>query len=101
MIKKAYKIDENGFYTEDYIYEENQDLEKNIIVEDIPQGLYKPKWNKKEWIEGATQEYIDNISKPIVQESTETELLKQQLLETQDLVAELRYKTILKENGGM
>ncbi|NFI17508.1 hypothetical protein FDB77_17750, partial [Clostridium botulinum] len=69
-------------------------------------SLVKPKWdfNKEEWSEGATQEEIqewEESNKPLPKEPTETDLLKQQLLETQALVAELRYKNILKENGGV
>lgn len=70
MIKKAYKIDENGLYTEDYIYEDGQELETDIITTEIPQGFYKPKWNGTEWIEGATQEYIDSMNPTVIQEPT-------------------------------
>ncbi|MBW6408468.1 hypothetical protein [Clostridium weizhouense] len=51
-------------------------------------------------IKTAEQNYKNSI-KVVSKEKTETEILKQQLLETQSLVAELRYKSILKENGGM
>jgi hypothetical protein len=53
MQLKGYKIDDQGFYTEDYIYKENQDLEPNIIKTDIQKGLYKPKWDGEKWVEGA------------------------------------------------
>lgn len=61
MIKKAYKIDKDGFYLEDYIYEEGQELESNMIITEMPQGFIKSKWDGREWIEGATQEYIDSL----------------------------------------
>lgn len=61
MILKAYKIDNDGFYTEDYIYEEEQELGNNIVTKEMPEGLIKSKWNGREWIEGATQEYKDGI----------------------------------------
>jgi len=61
MLLKAYKINEQGFYTEDYIYEEGQELSSDIINTEISQGLFKPKWDGTTWIEGATQEYKDSI----------------------------------------
>ncbi|WP_252225131.1 MULTISPECIES: hypothetical protein [unclassified Clostridium] len=93
---KGYKIDENGFYIEDYIYQEDEQLEDNIITTDIPQGLYIPKWNGSEWVEGATQEYIESI-KPKPKELTETEILQKQLLETQNMLLELQYKLTNKD----
>lgn len=44
------------------------------------------------------QDYLNNKNKP---QATETELLQKQLLETQAIVAELKYKSIMKENGGI
>ena len=62
------------------------------------QGLYKPKWSgevtedeegnitvgKDEWVEGATQEEIDELTKPQPQEPTIEERLEQteELLQT-------------------
>ncbi|NFI92859.1 hypothetical protein FC961_00270 [Clostridium botulinum] len=96
MLKQAYKIDTKGFYIEDYIYQEDEQLEDNIITIKIPQDLYKAKWNGDNWIEGATQEYIDSI-KPKSKEPTETEILQKQLLETQNMLLELQYKLTNKD----
>lgn len=72
-MKKAYKIDENGFYTEDYLYEEGQEQETNIVAAIIPQGLYKPKWDSSNWVEGATQEYIDSLKVSTISQPTEAD----------------------------
>ena len=64
------------------------------------QGLYKPKWtgtiqtddegNKfmgdGEWVEGATQEEIDELTKPQPQEPTELDLLHAQIQASNDYV---------------
>ncbi len=80
-------------------------ITEDMQIVDIPNKTYiKPKWTGIEWIEGATQEEIkewEESNKSNQKEPTETERLQKQLLETQALVAELRYKSILKENGGM
>lgn len=89
--KKAYKIDKEYFYVEDYIYEEGQELEDNIITTEIIQGFYKPKWNGTEWVEGATQEYIDSINAPVVQASTEkqTELINNLILDNLNMQTQI------------
>lgn len=70
MLKKAYKIDVDGFYLEDYIYEEGQELETDIITIEMSQGFIKSKWDGTQWIEGATQEYIDSIKAPVTSQPT-------------------------------
>ncbi|NFH88619.1 hypothetical protein FDA33_00025 [Clostridium botulinum] len=99
-------VDSNGYILINCI-EKEKTTDENICVKPLNNySLVKPKWdfNKEEWSEGATQEEIqewEESNKPLPKEPTETDLLKQQLLETQALVAELRYKNILKENGGV
>ena len=48
------------------------------------QALYKPKWDGDKWVEGATQEEIDELTKPQPQEPTVEERLEQteKLLQT-------------------
>ncbi len=81
------------------------EITEDMQIVDIPNKTYiKPKWTGTEWIEGATEEETkewEESNKPKPKEPTKEELLEKQLLETQALVAELRYKTILKENGGI
>lgn len=72
MFKQIYEIDENGFIHEIYVGE--FDTSGNLlnpmgdfITTDLPQPLpyYKPKWNGTQWIEGATQEEIAEMIKPL------------------------------------
>lgn len=87
-MKKAYIIDEQGFYIKDYLYEEKQELESDIITTEIKQGFYKPKWNGMEWIEGATQEYIDSLTVQTEKEAT-----------TEDYLMDLDYRISKMELG--
>ena len=75
------KIDTTtGNFLEDVIFESHPtlvdgELDPQYIEEAPEQGLYKPKWDGDKWVEGATQEEIDELTKPQPQEPTELELL--------------------------
>ena len=84
MKRKVYEIDEFGFLKE--IYVANVDINGNILDEDKvnfiatdPQhGLFKARWNGAQWIEGATQEEIEELTRVEPSPQTEIELLKQE-----------------------
>lgn len=95
---QIYKIDENGLYTfETYFVEEPNEFEITIPCNTCEEDdFYKPKWDGEKWIEGATQEEIEEINKidicptktieeRIEELEQENELLKQenQMLHTQ------------------
>ena len=69
MKKQVYKVDYDGYLVEIYVSEVDEnsnilDEEFNTLISvDPPHGLFKPKWTGVEWIEGATQEEIDEIIK--------------------------------------
>ena len=73
------------FIRDDFTF--NPETEKGLGVEPA-QGFYKPKWSGEvgegEWVEGATQEEIDELTKPQPQEPTIEERLEQteELLKT-------------------
>lgn len=63
VINKQTKL----FIRDDFAF----DAETEIGLDVEPsQGLYIPKWNGTEWVEGATQEYIDNLKASVVIEPT-------------------------------
>lgn len=76
------------FIRDDFTYDE--DLEYGLNIEPA-QGLYKPKWSGEiaeheegnitvgegDWVEGATQEEIDELTKPHTYEPTVEERLEQ------------------------
>lgn len=91
----AYEVDYDGFVIEIYtaiIDEEYNILEegkKHLIVIPPSRRFYKMKWTGSEWIEGATQEEIDEINKVEPQPPTEMELLKEQVQTQNEAIAEL------------
>ena len=71
-MKFVRKIDDNGYFIEDAFVEE---ITEFTIETPCSQGLYKPKWNGNEWVEGLTQDEIDNIkSNPPIASLTLEEL---------------------------
>ena len=66
------------FIRDDFTYDDKSEYGLNVKPS---QGLYKPKWSGEitegEWVEGATQEEIDELTKPQPQEPTVEERLEQ------------------------
>lgn len=67
MKRIVYKIDEEGFILWDtgLVIDEDEEIPEGyylqpLYVENQP-SLYKPKWDGEKWIEGATQEEIDEL----------------------------------------
>lgn len=64
----------NLFIRDDFDFDEETEIGLDVIP---AQGLYVPKWDGDEWVEGATQEEIDELTKPQPQEPTIEERLEQ------------------------
>ena len=87
----------NLFIRDDFTYDE--ELEFGLDTEPS-QGFHRPKWSGEitedeegnqimgegEWVEGATQEEIDELTKPQPQEPTEIDLLHAQVQASNDYV---------------
>ena len=79
------KVDENGLFVEDVILDEQPMIEQNeesipdpcYITEPVSHGLYNPKWNGSEWVEGLSDIEIYEITKTLTQEPTVEERLAQ------------------------
>lgn len=97
MGKQIYTINKLGFITDNYIgeYDKFGNLinkpNGDVVTTDLPQPLpfYKPKWSGTQWIEGATQEEIDELTKVEPLPPTEMELLKQRLSITENALVDL------------
>ena len=92
-------IDSNGFFIrEDFEHEEGE-LELSVYPPTF--RAFKPKWTGEiikdedenlivsqegEWVEGATQEEIDELTKPQPHEPTEIDLLQAQVQASSDYV---------------
>ena len=86
MVKKiVFEIDEMGYVIDTYVADVDENgsilnsVKPNLVSNAMANGLFKPKWNGTEWIEGATQEEIDELTKVEPSPPTETEMLKQRL----------------------
>lgn len=62
------------FLRDDFTFDEVTELGLDV---EPAQELYKPKWDGDKWVEGATQEEIDELTKPQPQEPTIEERLEQ------------------------
>ena len=71
----------NLFIRDDFTFDEETEIGLDVTP---AQGFYKPKWDGKKWAEGATQEEIDELTKPQPHEPTIEERLEQteELLQT-------------------
>lgn len=69
------KIDKDGYFIEDILLNEQPTITQEIDgVESIipdpqyiiikPEGLYKPKWDGQQWVEGLTDNEIKDLKKP-------------------------------------
>lgn len=68
-------IDKHTFFfiRDDFTFDEETEIEL-----DVPpaQGFYHPKWNGTEWVEGLSQEDIDELTKPVPQPPTAVERIE-------------------------
>lgn len=67
----GHTIDGNGFYTGDVLADSG--IVPNVLTR-CPNGFYKPKWNGIAWVEGLTQQEIDDLKNTPVTPSVEERL---------------------------
>lgn len=93
MKKEIYEIGANGYITEKYIAEFDEqgnckeELAENIITVDIPQGLYHARWSGEKWVEDMSQAEIEALNNQ-PKEPTEIEKLQQELAGTNAMLLE-------------
>lgn len=88
MVKKQYyKINRDGYLIEIIAAEVNPG---GLIAVDPPNGLYKPQWVGDKWVNGLTQQEIDELNKPIVPEAS-----------TENYLIDLDFRISMIELGGM
>ncbi|MGG2024206.1 hypothetical protein AB1282_00210 [Gottfriedia sp. S16(2024)] len=95
-MKRVYRLDAEGFYLEDVILENGVAIPGDCVDMPEPIGFYKIKYDriKKKWVEGLTQNEIDEIrNQPIPK--TEAELLKERLTLSEEAI------DFLIMNGGL
>ena len=50
-MKMVYRIDENGYFMEDVILKQGEEIPSDCVTERPPQPCYKPRWTGTEWID--------------------------------------------------
>lgn len=54
------RIDSDGFYVEPVLFDEGViPVDEDVVIVDVQEGLYKPRWDGEAWVEGLTQAEID------------------------------------------
>lgn len=95
MMKKVYEVDRDGYIKEIYVANVDGDgtiLDKDkahLIALDPPHGVLKARWTSTKWVEGATQEELDELKKVELAPPTDIELLKQRLTITENALVDL------------
>lgn len=61
MAREVQKIDENGFllFGEQLVVEDGEECPEGYIDAPVPEGLLRPRWINGAFVEGATQQEID------------------------------------------
>ena len=97
MKKIVYQLTDKGYISETHVANLNIDGtvidedKKNFIAIDPSNNLYKPKWIGNKWIEGATQEEIDELTKVEPSPPTQAEILEQRLADLEIMLAEILF----------
>ena len=60
-MKKWIRIDENGFFVEDVLFDDGVIVDEDIVTTPVPEGSHRPRWNGTGWVEGLTQQELDAI----------------------------------------
>lgn len=77
----AFEFDDNGHIIESHFIDAETNQNDRMITTEIPRGIFKPKWTGSKWIEGATSEEIEELTKPQPHVPTDSEILGQQMTE--------------------
>ena len=73
---KVMRIDAEGFFIEDVLLEDGQEVSADCIADSTGiEGLHLPKWDGEKWAEGKPQSEIDAIKNAPVPK-TELELMQ-------------------------
>lgn len=76
-MQKVARKDEQGFWIEDVILEDNEPIPEDCDTDCPPDGFHWPRKVNGQWVEGLTQEEID--ARQVPPEPSQTEILQQQV----------------------
>lgn len=76
-MKQVFRMDQNGFYLEPVIIEDEKNIPVDCTEIQPPDGLYKGKFVNGEWVESLTEDEINTL-KDAPQPLSDIEQLKKQ-----------------------
>lgn len=87
-MRQVYKIDSQGLYIEPVLLNEGEVLPPECVEVKPVNGLYKHKWNGKEWVEGLPVEEVEEIkNRPApLSSKEENEQLKKRVEEAENAI---------------
>ena len=88
-MRQVFRFDEEGYYVEPVIIENWKAIPTDCTDLPLPNPIYMPKWDGAKWVEMATEDEINKMTKP--QSSPLELLIKQQT----DLTFALMEKGVL------
>lgn len=88
-MKQYVRVDENGLFLEPVLFRDGDEIPEDVVTAEVPEGLYLPKWDGEQWIEGRTPQEIDDIlNAPVT--PTDTDILGQQLVQREIEIMQLQ-----------
>lgn len=90
----GYVIDKQGLVIkviETFEGKRNELENGEVIVVQPSQSFYEKRWDGVEWVEGATQEEIDEMTKVEPSPPTQAEILEQRLADLELMLAEILF----------
>ena len=93
MLIQYSRIDQDGLYVEPVLFDADiVVVDESLIAVPVPEGLFHPKWDGAQWIEGKSQEEIEalrNAPIPLTPEQERIEQLEADNLSLMEAIAEL------------
>lgn len=81
-MRKVLRIDNEGYFLGDVILKNKDIIPSDCIETHCQDGLYKPKWNGIEWVEGLSNEEINKlINTPVDKSEIEILIENQKLIQ--------------------
>jgi hypothetical protein len=65
-MKKVIRIDANGMFVGDVILSSTEETPQDCVETPCNGQFYHPKWNGSEWLEGLTQQQIEDLLNSVV-----------------------------------
>jgi hypothetical protein len=82
-MKRIIDKETNLFIRDDFTFDEESEIALDVAP---AQGLYLPKWNGTEWVEGMAQEDIDLLKNVVVEPTIEERLQALEIMELERIL---------------